>query len=83
MALVSDQGFQHILRVLNTNVDGRQKARRSCACARAPRCASARRARRAHAPAPPAPTALVAPRAARKPREAAAAALGAPERQKP
>ena len=27
MALVSDGGFQHILRVLNTNVDGRQKAR--------------------------------------------------------
>jgi hypothetical protein len=27
MALVSDQGFQHILRVLNTNVDGRQKVR--------------------------------------------------------
>jgi small subunit ribosomal protein S18e len=25
MALVSDGGFQHILRVLNTNVDGRQK----------------------------------------------------------
>lgn len=24
-ALVSDQGFQHIIRVLNTNVDGRQK----------------------------------------------------------
>jgi|Laugresbdmm110sn_1035088.scaffolds.fasta_scaffold113520_2 hypothetical protein len=27
MALVSDTGFQHILRVLNTNVDGRQKVR--------------------------------------------------------
>jgi len=26
---VSDQGFQHILRVLNTNVDGRQKARQA------------------------------------------------------
>ena len=25
MALVSDQGFQHIIRVLNTNVDGRVK----------------------------------------------------------
>ena len=29
MALVSDGGFQHILRVLNTNVDGRQKVRRA------------------------------------------------------
>jgi hypothetical protein len=31
MALVSDQGFQHILRVLNTNVDGRQKVRKRAA----------------------------------------------------
>jgi hypothetical protein len=27
MAFVSEQDFQHIIRALNTNIDGRQKAR--------------------------------------------------------
>ena len=38
MALVSDQGFQHILRVLNTNVDGRQKARSDACRGRSDAC---------------------------------------------